>query len=95
MLLDQAINSNAAPLLELTIQSSATLIKGEKIVINALGLLSHQSKRTNPRLGAAATDTASDSNLPGRGSQDPVEEMASDLRDGFVFFGCKKSIKQH
>ena len=71
------------------------MIKGEKIVINALGLISHQSKRTNPRLAAAATDTASDSNLPGRGSQDPVEEMSSDLRDGFVFFGCKKSIKQH
>jgi len=62
-------------------------------MINALGLISHQSKRTNPKLGAG-TDTASDNNIPGRGSGDasPVE-MASDLRDGFVFFGCKKSIK--
>ena len=32
-----------APLLELTIQSSATLIKGEKIQVNALGLVSHES----------------------------------------------------
>ena len=48
--LEQA-QANDAPLLELTIQSSATLIKGEKIHVNALGLISHESKRTNPKLG--------------------------------------------
>ena len=40
--------ANDAPILEMTIQSSATLIKGEKIQVNALGLVSHESKRTNP-----------------------------------------------
>ncbi len=39
-----------APILELVIQSSATLIKGEKIQINALGLVSHESKRTRPQV---------------------------------------------
>ena len=38
-----------APILELIIQSSATLIKEEKIQINALGLVSHESRRTNPK----------------------------------------------
>ena len=93
--LEQAVASDA-PVLELTIQSSATLIKGEKITINALGLLSHESKRTNPRQGANTGDTASDNNIPGRNSQGEIpSENASDVRDGFVFFGCKKSIKQH
>ncbi len=85
-----------APILELTIQSSATLIKGEKIMINALGLSSHDSKRVNPRLDAN-TDTASDDNILGnknQGNQATIDN-ANDLRDGFVFFGCKKSIKQH
>lgn len=84
---------NGAPILELTIQSSATLVKGEKILINALGLISHQSKRTNPKLGSV-NDTASDNNIPGRLSGEDSEQTG-DLRDGFVFFGCKKSIKQH
>lgn len=38
--------SKNAPLLKLTIQSSATLTKGEEILINALGLMSQDSKRT-------------------------------------------------
>ena len=93
--LDKAVASDA-PILELIIQSSATLVKGEKITINALGLLSHESKRVNPRLGAN-TDTASDDNIPGGKSlaNGPLIDPANDLRDGFVFFGCKKSIKQH
>lgn len=61
--LEQALK-NDAQLLELTIQSSATLTKGEKIRINALGLVSHESKRTNPK-NLPATDSASDNNLPG------------------------------
>ena len=83
-----------APILELTIQSSATLIKGEKISINALGLVSHESKRTNPKLGAA-TDTASDNNVQGYSLGGQPANQDSDMRDGFVFFGCKKSVKQH
>lgn len=71
-------------------------MKGEKIHINALGLVSHQSKRTNPRQGSHQSDTASDNNIPGRGSGNSSgAELTNDLRDGFVFFGCKKSIKQH
>ena len=79
-------------MLELTIQSSATLVKGEKIQINALGLVSHESRRTNPKPNAP-TDTASDNNIPGYslGGQPTAQEQ--DLRDGFVYFGCKKSIK--
>ena len=46
--LERALASDA-PVLELLIQSSATLIKGEKIQVNALGLVSHESKRTNPK----------------------------------------------
>lgn len=38
--LEQMIE-NEAPIVELTIQSSATLTKGAKILINALGLASH------------------------------------------------------
>ena len=45
--LEKALGKDA-PTLEMTIQSSATLIKGEKIQVNALGLVSHESKRTNP-----------------------------------------------
>ena len=45
--LDRAVAS--APKLMLTIQSSATLIKGEVIEINALGLVSHESKRAFPK----------------------------------------------
>jgi len=39
-----------AQILQLTISSSATLNKGEIILVNALGLISHASKRTNPAL---------------------------------------------
>lgn len=58
-----------------------------------MGLVSHESKRTNPKLGVQ-TDTASDNNVPGISlGGDPRQD--NDLRDGYVFFGCKKSIKQH
>ena len=57
--LERALEADA-PILELLIQSSATLIKGEKIQVNALGLVSHESKRTNPKdplsPGEASTD---------------------------------------
>jgi hypothetical protein len=46
-------------MLTLTITSSATLTKGERILINALGLVSHLSKRTNAKLNA---DHSSDAN---------------------------------
>lgn len=85
-----------APILELTIQSSATLIKGEKIQINALGLVSHESRRTNRKIQEPDNAGSNHNNVQGYilgGQADgQVEE---DLRDGFVFFGCKKSIKEH
>lgn len=85
-------------MLTLTITSSATLTKGEKIQINALGLVSHLSKRTNAKLNA---DHSSDQNSLNQSVNEPVKEDGSkdedglDMRDGFVFFGCKKSIKQN
>jgi len=75
--LENALNSDT-PMLELTIQSSATLIKGEKIQINALGLVSHESKRAFPKIVE---------------SHDRPQGVEQDMRDGFVYFGCKKSIK--
>ena len=84
--LDHAMD-NDAPLLELTIQSSATLIKGEKIQVNALGLVSHESQRAFPK--AEAGDKGIQSYALG-GQKDGQEQ---DLRDGAVFFGCKKSVK--
>lgn len=84
-------------MLTLTITSSATLTKGERILINALGLVSHLSKRTNAKLNA---DHSSDANSLNQSVNEQVREDASrdsglDMRDGFVFFGCKKSIKQN
>ena len=85
-------------MLSLTITSSATLTKGEKIMINALGLVSHLSKRTNAKLNA---DHSSDQNSLNQSVNEPVKEDGDkddeglDMRDGFVFFGCKKSIKQN
>jgi len=81
--------------LTLTITSSATLTKGERIVINALGLVSHLSKRTNAKLNA---DHSSDQNSVNQSinvlvKDDGTKDDGLDLRDGFVFFGCKKSIK--
>ena len=74
----------------MTIQSSATLIKGEKIQVNALGLVSHESKRTNP-------DVPFNQGMNGDVERytlgAPADGQEQDLRDGFVFFGCKKSIK--
>ena len=84
--LDRAIE-NDAPILELTIQSSATLIKGEKIQINALGLVSHESQRAFPK--AEPGDKGVQSYALG-GQKDGQEQ---DLRDGSVYFGCKKSVK--
>ena len=55
--LDEA--AATAKMLTLTITSSATLTKGERILINALGLVSHLSKRTNAKLNA---DHSSDAN---------------------------------
>ena len=84
-------------MLTLTITSSATLTKGERILINALGLQSHISKRTNAKLN---TDNSSDANSVNQSINEPVGEEGRkddglDMRDGFVFFGCKKSIKQN
>ena len=77
--LDEASKNN--PLLKLTIQSSATLQKGEEILINALGLLNQDSKRTMAKI--------TDQQLPGIQAGQML-----DMRDGLVYFGCKKSIKQ-
>ena len=54
MKLEAAIEQ-CPPLVELTIQSSATLQKGSKILIDVLGLASHPSKRTgfDPTSGLA------------------------------------------
>ena len=88
---------NDAPILELLIQSSATLIKGEKIQINALGLVSHESKRTSPKepLGGggdgATNNVVVDMQRISMGGA--VDGQEQDLRDGCVYFGCKKSIK--
>ena len=84
--------ANDAPTLEMTIQSSATLIKGEKIQVNALGLVSHESKRTNPetRINAPRVEN-NDVERYTLGA--PADGAEQDLRDGFVFIGCKKSIK--
>ena len=87
-----------SPLLQLTISSSATLNKGEVILINSLGLISHASKRTNPTLKHNVNVTSvEDPNQRAGGpeSQDDPENLiqGSDMRDGFVFFGCKKSLK--
>ena len=90
--LERALNDNA-PQLELTIQSSATLIKGEKIQINALGLASHESKRTNPKI--PNSDTVSDQNIQGYALGGTENQVEQDLRDGFVYFGCKKSVKMN
>ena len=82
-----------AEILHLTISSSATLNKGEIILINALGLISHASKRTNPALPQKHSKVP---NVHAGGLDDPENSMqGSDMRDGFVFFGCKKSLKQH
>ena len=84
-------------MLTLTITSSATLTKGERILINALGLYSHISTRTNAKLN---TDTSSEANSVNQSINEPVgddgrKDDGLDMRDGFVFFGCKKSIKQN
>ena len=80
-------------ILHLTISSSATLNKGEIILINALGLVSHASKRTNPALHDKHTK---DPKSKEYSQADPEYDIQSkDMRDGFVFFGCKKSLKQH
>ena len=73
--------SKIALILKLTIQSSATLTKGDEILINTLGLLSQDSKRTIAKI--------TDSSLQGTKVGDIL-----DMRDGLVYFGCKKSIKQ-
>ena len=52
-------------MLSLSIVSSATLTKGTKVQINALGLVDMDSHRVT----------------------------TNEFKDGFVFFGCKKSIK--
>lgn len=93
--LDEA--AATAKMLTLTITSSATLTKGERILINALGLVSHLSKRTNAKLNA---DHSSDGNSLNQSVNEQVKDDMSkdsglDMRDGFVFFGCKKSIKQN
>ena len=80
-----------APILELSIQSSATLIKGEKIQINALGLVSHESKRTNPKDPQNPDNVQNEMQRISMGGA--VDGQEQDLRDGCVFFGCKKSIK--
>ena len=80
-------------ILHLTISSSATLNKGEIILINALGLVSHASKRTNPSLHSKHSK---DPNMQADMQNDPENDIqGTDMRDGFVFFGCKKSLKQH
>lgn len=71
------------------------MTKGERILINALGLVSHMSKRTNAKLN---NDHSSDANSVDQSINEPVKEDVAkdgglDMRDGFVFFGCKKSIK--
>ena len=87
-----------AKMLTLTITSSATLTKGEHIIINPLGLVSHLSKRTNAKLNA---DHSSDANSLNQSINELVKDENQkdfdglDMRDGFVFFGCKKSIKQN
>jgi len=53
--------------------SSATLQKGDVIKIDALGLFSHKSPRTQ----ISTRNT----------------EREQDTRDGFVYFGSKKSVK--
>ena len=90
--LERALASDA-PVLELLIQSSATLIKGEKIQVNALGLVSHESKRTNPKDAQNPDNATNEMQRISMGG--PIEGEDQDLRDGYVFFGCKKSIKQH
>ena len=82
---------NDAPILELLIQSSATLIKGEKIQINALGLVSHESKRTSPKDPVGGGEGANEMQRISMGGA--VDGQEQDLRDGCVYFGCKKSIK--
>lgn len=72
------------------------MTKGERILINALGLQSHISKRTNAKLNTAN----SSANSVNQSINEPVGEEGRkddglDMRDGFVFFGCKKSIKQN
>ena len=85
-----------APILELTIQSSATLIKGEKIQINALGLVSHESRRTNRKIQEPDNAGSNHNNVQGYSLGGQADgQVEEDLRDGFVFFGCKKSIKEH
>lgn len=61
--------------------------------------MSHLSKRTNAKLNA---DHSSDQNSLNQSVNEPVKDDVSinedgglDMRDGFVFFGCKKSIKQN
>ena len=78
--------SKTAPLLKLTIQSSATLTKGDEILIDALGLLSGDSKRTIMNMGEIQANFQNMNSRVGG---------SLDMRDGFVYFGCKKSIKQH
>ena len=75
----------------MTIQSSATLIKGEKIQVNALGLVSHESRRTNPQTPTNVNNNDVERYTLGA----PADGQQVDLRDGFVFFGCKKSLKTH
>lgn len=82
--LESALKS--APRLHLLITSSATLQKGEEIIISTLGLESHRSLRTQPI-----------NNLPGYGKNQKLNDVENageiDLRDGIIYFGCKKSVK--
>ena len=63
-----------SPLLQLTISSSATLNKGEIILINSLGLISHASKRTNPTLKNNAKEDPNQ-RAGGPDSQDDPENL--------------------
>ena len=65
--------AKTGPKLYLQIMSSATLQKGDVIKIDALGLFSHKSPRTQ----ISTRNT----------------EREQDTRDGFVYFGSKKSVK--
>lgn len=66
--------------MQLSVKGSTTLQQGEVLVINALGLLSHKSPRT--QFGGTQVGISDTGN----------ENSERDLRDGFTFFGCKKSM---
>jgi len=82
-------SAKTAPELHLVIASSATLQKDEEIIINPLGLLSHNSMRTQ-------SQPSDPSKLLKKGlkkNESDYNASGDDMRDGFVYFGCKKSVK--